>query len=270
VTDPKVFALNQKLEKALEGFKPALNYGERLEMFNHVYKVISCQDKGYTIVEDERKSRIAYPTNSIRMMLKKGTCKNLGCLNIEKAQISGPGSKVGVTRAAANAAYSKQPGKSSSGQLKGQPVGTVTSGKDGAQYKKIQANPAIWVRVGEGTVHHEPGAEAHDPRQTSPKLQSEFQRVITHVESKVHPDDRAKIHKMAEDWLHEKAKFYHMQHAHNTQEVDESGKPAQRTGVARSTMDKVFTQGDKARKMFHDLIEAVKKSHKKLKGGSNA
>jgi hypothetical protein len=269
MNDPKVFALNQRLEKSLNGFKPMLSHGERLEMFNHVYKVISCHDKGYTIVEDERKSRIAYPTNQLRLMIKKGSCKCLGVLNIEKAQISGPGPKVGVTRAAANAAYAKQP-KSPSSQTRGQPVGTVTSGRDGQQYKKIQANPAVWVKVSEGTVHDDPHGDAKDPRAVSMELRSKFERTMMDIEQKVHKDDREKISKMAESWLQEKAKFYHMQRAHNTKEVDESGKPSARTGVPTSTMDKVFSQGDKARKMFHDLIEAVKTSHKKLKGGSSA
>jgi len=268
MANPKLFALNKALAKSLDRYKPKLNYGERLEMFNNVYKVLSSQDDGYTFVEDEKNSKLAYPTNKLRLMMKAGVCKNLGTLNMAKAQISGPSAKVGVTHAATNAAYAKQ-GAGASAKPRGQPVGTVKTGQDGQQYKKTQMSPAVWVRVSEGTTHAEPGGEEQNPRQ-SPKLQAKFDKLMTGVESKVHPQDRQKIHSMAEDWLKEKSKFYHMQAAHNAGEVDDKGQRLPRTGIPSSTSSKIFAQGDKARDMFHKLIEAVKTSHKKLRGESDA
>lgn len=277
----KLFAQNQALEKSLDGFRPSFRYGERLQMYNNVYKVIHFQDKGYTFLEDEKNSKVAYPTNKLRMMMKKNMCRSLGCVNtvssnepqaeVQKAvRISGPSAKVGVSHKAANAAYAKQPSNSSMDQNRGEPVGTVKNGKDGDTYKKISANPAVWVRVSTGSVHHEAGGEEQHPMSVSHEARQQFQHMMSNIESKVHPQDREKIKNKAEDWVKENAKFKHMQAAHNVNEVDEKGNKLPKAGLPSSTLDKVYAQGDKARKVRQELIDMVKESHKKVKGGSDA
>lgn len=280
MSNPKVFALNQSLEKSLGGYRPHLRYGERIQMYNHLYKVLSFQDKGYTILEDEKNSKLAFPTNKLRMLMKKGVCISVGSVNalvappspiaqdVTKAQISGPGSKVGVSHKATNAAYAKQP--TGSNQPRGEPVGTVKNGADGDTYKKTSANPSVWVRVSTGTVHHEAGGEEQDPMSVSHESRQQFQSMMSKIDSKVHPDDREKVQKKAEEWVKENAKFKHMQAAHNTNEVDHKGQSLPKTGIASSTMDKVYAQGDKARKVRQELIDMVKDSHLKVKGGSGA
>lgn len=280
----KVFVQNQLLEKALAGYKPDFRYGERLQMFNHVYKVIAFQDAGYTFLQDEKNTPIAYPTNKLRMLMKKNFCRSLGMLNtvsaadggvsaidVSKAQISGPGSKVGVTPKAANAAQAKTPSTPVRDQHdRGQPVGTVKNGKDGDAYKKISSNPAVWVRMSTGSVHHEAGGEEQDPMSVSHETRAQFQRMMSGIDSKVHPDDRAKVQKKAQEWVQENAKFKHMQAGHNTNEVDHKGQSMPKTGIPSSTMANVHAQGDKARKVRQELIDMVKESHLKLKGGSDA
>lgn len=277
----KVFAKNQVLEKALGSYRPTFRYGERLQMYNHVYKVLTFQDKGYTFLEDEKNSKIAYPTNKLRMLMKNNHCRSLGVINtltsmepqqsqVSKAQISGPGSKVGVTPRTANAAHANSPSSSSSGQGRGEPVGTVRNGKDGDTYKKTSANPSVWVRVASGTVHHDAGGDEQDPMSVSHEARQQFQKMMAHVESKVHPEDRQKVQKKAEEWVKENAKFKHLQAAHNTNEVDQSGKPLPKQGIPTSTMNNVYAQGDKARKIRQELIDMVKESHLKMKGGSDA
>lgn len=277
----KVFALNQMLEKSLGGYRPTLRYGERIQMYNHLYKVLNFQDKGYTILEDEKQSKLAFPTNKLRLLMKKGICISVGSVNaiasptsevmdVAKAvQLRGAGPKVGVSHKATNAAYAKQP-SGGSNQQRGEPVGTVKNGADGETYKKTQANPSVWVRVASGSVHHEPGGEEQDPMSVSPETQQQFHSMMAKIDSKVHPDDRAKIQKKAEEWVKENAKFKHMTAAHNTNEVDQKGQSLPKTGIASSTMSKVHGQGDKARQVRQELIDMIKESHLKVKGGSGA
>lgn len=277
MSNAKAFAKNQILEKALGGYRPDFRYGERLEMYNHIYKILNSQDKGYTMLEDEKNSKIAYPTNKLRLLMKNNLCRSLGVINtitssqpessVQKAvQIGGPSGKVGVTPKATNAAMSKTP----SNQPQGEPVGTVKNGKDGDTYKKTSSNPAVWVRVSTGTVHHEPGGDEQDPRSVSHEARQQFQQMMSKIESKVQPGDRSKIQGKAEEWVKENAKFKHMQAAHNINEVDERGSKLPKTGLPESTMNKVHSQGDKARKIRQELIDMVKESHMKLKGGSSA
>jgi len=280
----KIFVQNQILEKALDGYRPDFRWGERLQMYNHIYKVVAFQDNGYTFLEDEKNTKFAYPTNKLRLLMKKNICRSLGMLNtvsaadggesaidVSKAQISGPGSKVGVTPKAVNATYAKNPsGPVRDQHDRGQPVGTVKNGKDGDTYKKISSNPAVWVRVSTGSVHHDPHGDEQDPMSVSHEARQQFQRMMSGIESKVHPEDREKVQKKAEEWVKENAKFKHMQTAHNTNEVDQKGRPLPKQGIQSSTMSNVYAQGDKARKVRQELIDMVKESHLKLKGASSA
>ena len=70
--------------------------------------------------------------------------------------------------------------------------------------------------------------------------------------------------------MKENSKFKHMQTAHNTNEVDQKGQALPKTGLPESTMNKVYSQGDKARKVRQELIDMVKESHLKVKGSSDA
>lgn len=279
-----ILVKNQILEKVLDGYRPTFRYGERLQMYNNLYKVVGFQDKGFTILEDEKNGKIAFPTNKLRMLMKNGTCGSLGVVNtlslsqasapIEKAvNIGGPSNKVGVTSRAANAAYAKPSGSGaggSAGQPRGEPVGTVRNGSDGDTYKKISANPSVWVRVKTGSVHHEAGGEEQDPMSISHEARQQFHGMMSKIESKVHPQDREKIHQKAQEWVKENAKFKHMQAAHNVNEVDDKGAKMPKKGLPSATMSGVFSQGDKARKVRQELIEMVKESHRKLKGDSGA
>ena len=277
MSNPKVFAKNQILEKALGGFRPMFKYGERLQMYNNLYKVLSCQDKGYTILEDEKNSKLAFPTNKLRLLMKKNICQSVGTIvlkselsaqSLSKAtQIGGPSRKIGVTPKATNEAYAKQGG---SAQPRGEPVGTVKVGKDGDTYKKTSANPAVWVRVSTGTVHHEAGGEEQDPMSVSHSSRQQFHSMMSKISSKVHPEDREKVQSKAEEWVKENSKFKHMQAAHNVNEVDEKGQKFPKIGLPASTMNNVFAQGDKARRVRQQLIDLIKDSHLKLKGGSDA
>lgn len=277
----KLFIQNQILEKALGSYRPSFRYGERLQMYNHVYKVITFQDKGYTFLEDEKNSKIAYPTNKLRMLMKQNLCRSLGVVNtlmtdsveegvdVKKAQqISGAGSKVGVTPKAINETYSKQSGASpkAPGQPRGEAVGTVKQGADGQTYKKTSASPAVWVRVASGTVHHEAGGPEHDPMSVSQEVRDKFHKMSSHLDQIVSPEDRPKIQKKMEEWFQENSKFKHMQAAHNTQEVDSSGKKQPRQAIAPGVMRGVHAQGDKARRVRQELLVMVKESHKKGKG----
>lgn len=276
----KIFVKNQILEKSLDGYRPTFRYGERLQMYNNIYKVLHSQDKGYTLLEDEKNSKLAFPTNKLRVLMKKEICRSLGIINtltsmepdaqVTKAQISGPGSKVGVTKQAANTAYSKQLSSGGSMDQRGEPVGTVKNGKDGDTYKKISANPSVWVRVSTGSVHHDPHGEEQDPMSVSHESRQQFHSMMSKIDSKVHPEDREKIQKKAQEWIKEHAKFKNMQHAHNVNEVDHKGRPMPKTGIPSSTMSNVYAQGDKARKVRQELIDMIKDSHVKLKGGSSA
>lgn len=277
----KVFALNQALEKSLAGYRPTLRYGERIQMYNHLYKVVAFQDKGYTFLEDEKNAKLAFPTNKLRMLMKKGICISVGSVNaivslpvdapdVAKAvRLSGPSAKVGVTPKAINAAYGKKP-SAGTGQPRGEPVGTVKNGADGDTYKKTSANPSVWVRVSTGTVHHEAGGDEQDPMSVSPEARQQFQSMMSKIDPKVHPEDRPKIQKKAEEWMKENAKFKHMTAAHNTNEVDQKGQPLPKTGIPAATMTKVYAQGDKARQARQELIDLVKESHLKVKGEANA
>lgn len=191
-------------------------------------------------------------------------------VDVSKAQIGGPSAKIGVTPKASNAAYAKNPSTSGGNPDRGQPVGTVKNGKEGDTYKKISSNPAVWVRVSTGTVHHDAGGEEQDPMSVSHEARQQFQKMMSNVESKIHPGDREKVQKKAEEWVKENAKFKHMQVAHNTNEVDQNGKPIPKQGIPSSTMNNVYAQGDKARRVRQELIDMVKQSHLKLKGGSDA
>lgn len=278
----KVFAKNKALEKSLGDFRPTFRYGEKLQMYNNIYKVLHFQDNGYTILEDEKNSKLAFPTNKLRSLMKKNLCQSLGAVNVVKSeepksdltkatQLSGPSRKFGVTHASTNAAYAKQPkGATADPNQRGEPVGTVRPGKDGDNYKKISANPSVWVRISSGTVHHEAGGEEQDPMSVSHETRQQFHSMMSKVDSKVHPQDREKIHSKAQDWIKENAKFKHMQNAHNVNEVDSKGNKLPKTGIPSSTLNTVNAQGDKARKVRQELIDMIKDSHTKVKGGSDA
>lgn len=264
-----IFAKNQIMAKSLGAYKPMLSHGDKLHMYNNVYKVLQCQDNGWTMLEDEKNLKLALPTNKIRMLMKKNLCRSLGAVNqeVSKAQLSGPSAKVGVTPKATNRAYAD----SSHGtpQAKGQPVGTVKVGGDGETYKKISADPAVWVKVATGSQHSDAGGDEQSPMSTSHETREEFQSMMSKIDSKVHPQDRKKIQDKAQEWLTETAKFKNMQAAHNTNEVDEKGAKLPKTGLSSSAMSKVFSQGDKARKVRQELIDMIKESRTRARG-SNA
>lgn len=280
----KTFVRNHLLKKALNGYCPNFRYGERLQMYKNIYKVLHSQDKGFTLLEDEKNSKIAFPTNKLRMLMKRNLCSNLGMLNtiscddaqpaiqpdVAKAtRLSGPSAKVGVSPKAVNAAYAKQ-SSSSSIKQRGEPVGTVRNGADGDTYKKISANPSVWVRVSTGTVHHDAGGEEQHPLSVSQQSQQTFHSMMSKIDPKVHPEDRERIQKKVEEWIKENAKVKHMQAAHNTNEVDHTGQSLPKTGIPEATMNRVSTQSDKARKVRQELIDMIKESHRKVKGGSGA
>ncbi len=260
----KEFIDNFKIEKALGDYSQPLAYADKLSMNNCVYKVLK-SDKQYTLLQDDKNLKFAIPTNKLQLMLKKGYAQNLGVLNFVKAfkrQLSGPSAKVGVSPSALKqAAVAKTP---SSAGTRGEPVGTVHTGADGHQYKKVSANPAKWVHVGEGTSHDKPGEEAHHAL-SNPKDMDMFHNMLGSIHAKTHPEDHDKLKKLAMEWVEATHKFKNMRAAHSAQEIDDKGKPMQRTGLASSTMNNVFAQQDRALEKRKKLRDAIVASAKKLK-----
>lgn len=254
---PKDFLADFKLQKALDGYKGKFALGDKLHMFNCMYKVINSQDTGYTMLEDEKNSRFAIPTPQLHLLMKKGTCKNYGAINLEKALSgNGPHYRSGPPKYPANSPSggAKPSGGTGTPGLKGEPVGTVHTGNDGEQYKKIADNPSQWVHIGKGTMHSDPGSQPHDDL-VHPEDQAKLANVRTTLLSRTKPACHEKLKSLIMDWVESLQKHKALQAAHNTNDVDSKGKKLPRTGVARSTIENVAAHKDKAERIKKQIID---------------
>lgn len=260
----KDFLEKFKIKKALDGFRVQLNYGDKLHMFNCLYKVVKFDDKGYTMLEDDRNSRFALPSDKLMLMMKKGLIKNFGLLNLNKAQqISGPSRKIGVTPKAVNQAYSGKGEGSGKPGPQGEPVGTTKQGADGEWYKKVQDHPSMWVHVGKGTSHVSPGSEASNPLADA-DTQHKFSQIRAAIKQHAHPEDHDKLIKLAENFVEEQSKFKNKLASHNAGDIDQKGNKLPKTGVARSAMQDAYAHQDKAIEIKKKLIDLIKESRKKV------
>lgn len=254
----KAFLEKFKLKKAVGDFKPSLNYGDKLHLFNCLYKVVSMNEDGYTYLEDEKKSRIAISSDKLKLLMMKGMARNYGAINLEKAQIGGASRKIGVMPKAVNASM-KQTGSGKPGP-QGEPVGTTRQGADGEWYKKVSMAPAQWIHVGRGTSHVTPGSEASHPL-THKEDQEKFLKLRSTIRENAHPDDHHKLETMAMDWANQLYTYKNKLAYHNAGEVDEkSGTKLPRMGITPSNMDEVYKDHNKAIDLKKKLIDAIKES----------
>lgn len=258
----KAFLENFRIQKALNGYSPKINYGDKLQMFNCLHKVIAMEPKGYTILEDEKNNRFSVPSQKLMLMMKKGLVKNYGSIVIEKAQISGPSRKIGVTPKAINASYAK-PGAGGDGKPgpKGEPVGTMKQGGDGEWYKKVSMAPAQWIHVGKGSSHAAPGAEASHPLNNK-EDQKKFLQIRELIKTNTHEADHKKLETMAMSWADQLAKYKNKMAYHNTSEVDSKGSKLP-PNIPAHAMEEIHKEHDKAVELKTKLIEAIQASKKK-------
>lgn len=259
----KDFLQKFKIQKALDGYRVKLCYGDKLHMFNSLYKVVKFDDKGYTMLEDDKNGRFALPSDKLMLMMKKGLVKNFGLITLVKAQISGPSRKIGVTPKAANSAYSGGGGSGKPGP-QGEPVGTTKQGSDGEWYKKTQDHPSKWVHVGKGTSHVSPGSEAQHPLADADTHQK-FSEIRSAIKQHAHPEDHDKLIKLAESYVEEQSKYKNKLAYHNSGDVDEkTGSKLPKTGVPQSAMNDAYAHHDKAIEIKKKLLDLVKESRAKL------
>ena len=264
----KTFLDNFKLEKALGDYDCHLNYGDKIHMFNNFYKVASFNKSGYTMLEDDKNQKFAIPSKKLMLMMKNELAKNYGAINIQKSEAP-TGKLVGNTgkpKQGSTGASKDGGSTSSSSQQRGAPVGTTKQGKDGQWYKKTSANPSIWVHVHNGNskkdspdgedVHH-----LHDPKDV--EIQH---KMLNTIESGTHPSDHKELKEKLDKFIEQRAKFKNMQSVHSVGDVDETTGKKYKQAAPSATVNKVNAEGEKARKMFKEIVDLVKESHKKLKG----
>ena len=253
----KEFLENYKLKKAVGDFKPSLNYGDKLNMFSCMYKVVSHKDEGYTILEDEKNSRVAIPSSKLALLMKTGLVKNYGMLNLAKGfvNIGGSSAKVGVTPRSVNASLAETPNPGGRGP-KGEPVGTVKTGSDGQSYKKVSDHPSKWVHVGKGTSHAAPGAQEDNPL-SHEEDQKKFLQIRSVITSKTPAAEHEKLTKLAMDWVSQLHKFKNLKSMHNAGDVDQKGNKLPKSGITANAFKNVMDEKDKADRMKKQLIDAI-------------
>lgn len=219
-----------------------LSYGDKLMMFSCVYKVISSQDKGYTILEDERNNKVAFVTDRLKDLMKKGIASSVGPVNLFKAQPSGK---------------PRTPG--------GEPIGTIHQGAKGS-YKKVSMNPPMWVHVTEGTHHSSPDKEKEHPL-SHPEDEKAYNAISAKITSHAHPEDHEKLKKLVLDYIESKKKFQALRTASSGTEANKKGEKVG-FGVASGTVNRINNIRDEVHKKHMGLLTALKESRaKKLKEG---
>lgn len=262
----KNFVENFKIQKALGDFRTRISYGDKIHMFNCLYKVVRFDEKGYTMLEDEKRSRFALPSNKLMLMMKKGLATNHGLIDLSKAQISGPSRKVGVTPRAVESAYSGAGEGSGKPGPQGEPVGTTKQGADGQWYKKVSSAPAQWVHVGKGTAHSTPGAEELHPL-SHPEDQKKFMQIREIIKNHAHSEDHQVLDEKAMAWAKQMHKYKTKLAYHNAGDVDsKTGKKLPKTGIPDSTMKEIYAEHDKAISLKKELINAIRRSKEKRGG----
>lgn len=242
---PSDFANALKIKKALGSFKVDLDMGDRVKMNNCDYIVKSPRGAKQTILEDEKGSRIAIPCDKMMLLIKTNMARHYG-VDIFKAK----------------------PGGVINDKPKGEPVGTMKQDSSGEWRKKISSNPSVWVHMGKGTSH--PEAEGND--QHHPLLHDESRKNSLKVYSKIlrHADtgDHEKLKNKFMEYVTELSSFKNLMTAHNTAEVDESGKKLPRTSLPKATYDQIYKKQDNAEKHLKQFVDMFRASIEKRKKGS--
>lgn len=242
----KDFIQDFKLTKALGNYDAAVYYGDKLHMFNCVYKVASFDKKGYTVLEDEKNSKFAIPSKKLLLLMKKGLVYNSGPVNFSKSMPGG------------------NPQGPTKGQPKGEPVGTVKQGKDGQWYQKISSAPSKWAHVKHGTTHPAPGEDKHHAFH-DPKVMAEFSKILIEAEKKgIHPEDKETAKKKLMELYEEKHKLLNLRHTLTMKDMDEKGEQANVPGLSSQKADNLMEQHDKFIKKFKEVKNFLSSSREKM------
>jgi len=249
-----------------------MKFGDKLRVYNNVYKICASNEQ-YTILQDDKNIKFALPTAKIADLIKKGIINNEGAVSFMKAlkvgsQLSESSQRVGVTPKTVNQGMAKLPKTDGNEQNKGVPVGTIRQGADGQEYKKISANPSIWVHVTSGTAHHGPGEEEiggvspfHPNSTENMKI---YHKAVNKVVLNTHPDDHEKLKKMIKDYIETRVKLKNLSQVYSTPHLDSSGKQQQRK-IDQKTFNQVKKVRDDAHTALEKLSLAVKESRLKKK-----
>jgi hypothetical protein len=262
MSNPKDFLENFKLKKAIGNYKASLNYGDKLSAFNCLYKIVSSSESGYTILEDEKNSRVAIPTLKLSYLMKKGVITNLGAVNFAKA----------IPTASRPAGVSPKPQKGViNDKPRGEPVGTRRQGSDGHWYMKVQEQPSKWIHVGEGTpgsgqgtVHDSPNAPAKDLMDNiHPKDHEHYEKMRSRITAEAHPDDHENLLKVADTWIKHIIIGKNLKTAHHMSIDPDTGKPLKSSGISGSAVQALNVHHDKGEQIKKKLINAIVASRMK-------
>lgn len=238
---------NLRIEKALGNYRPIIEKGNKLAMFQCVYKVLN-QRGPQVLLEDENGVKIALPRNKLELLLKKGHISILD-----------------------DYTYKAMPQKSTPmGGVRGEPVGTVHRHTDGFDYKKIGMSPAVWVKVGHGTLHKDAGGEAHNHRDLISKDSiAGMAKIHSTITREAHPEDHESLKGVLDDWTRAKVDFNHAALERNTPDLDKNGRVMQRSSAFPASADHVFKHADTVEQHKTKLINSLKESIKRKKGATN-
>lgn len=240
--DKKTFLENFKISKALKGFEAKLSYGDKLQMFNCMHKVISFDLNGFTILEDEKKSRFAIPTPKVLLLMKSGLAKNYGAIVLTKS-VNAPASR-------GTSSGDGKPGP------KGEPVGTMKQGGDGEWYKKISMAPSQWVHVGKGTAHVAPGSDAMHPL-TNKEDQKKFLAIRELIRSNTPSSEHNKLEQKAMAWANALHQYKNKFSYHTSGEVDAKGNKLP-NNMPQHALDDVYRAHDRVLNAKKALFSAIK------------